>query len=42
MTYDEEEEQARRMELEIELAKIEISKTLVAKQEENLEKIIKQ
>ena len=42
MTYDEEEEKARRMEIEIELAKIEIAKTLAAKQDENLEKIIKQ
>ena len=42
MTYDEEEEKARRIEIEIELAKIEIAKTLAAKQDENLEKIIKQ
>ena len=41
MTYDEEEEKARRMELEIELAKKEISKVLASKQEENLERILK-
>lgn len=41
MTFDEEEEKARRMELEIELAKKEISKVLASKQEENLERILK-
>ena len=41
MTYDEEEEKVRRMEHEMELAKVEISKALAAKQEENLEKILK-
>jgi hypothetical protein len=41
MTYDEEEEQVRRMEHEMELAKVEISKAMASKQEENLEKILK-
>lgn len=42
MTYDEEEEAKRRIEHEISLAKKEITKKLMAKQEENLEKILKQ
>ena len=41
MTYDEEEEKVRRMEHEMDLAKVDISKALAAKQEENLEKILK-
>lgn len=42
MTYDEEEESKRLLEYEICLAKKEITKRLQAKQEENLEKILKQ
>lgn len=42
MTYDNEEEKERRLAYEIELAKKEISKKLMSKQEENLEKILKQ
>ena len=41
MTYDEDEEQVRRKEYEIAQAAIAIQKIAKAKQEENLEKIIK-
>ncbi len=41
MTYDEDEEEVRRKEYEIAQAAIAIQKISKAKQEENLEKIIK-
>ena len=42
MTFDEEEEKVRRFEYEAEIAKKAITKMLMSKQEENLEKIVKQ
>ena len=41
MTYDEDEEKARRTEYEMSQAALALQKVALAKQEENLEKIIK-